>query len=197
MPSLPAQLGQKLRILFADVDAQPVPDRLAELLEALATKEKKICITAKCLSKMPCLRRSRPSAFAISLCGDLERADDLVHKMLLRHQRISVSSWLKSGLQPREYSVRRPLPHTRSLSRQCSPPAESPTPLQFRARVCPSKMTGIVKNEQHRLAETIAIPGELLAYEPPLFWFLLNRRRPTGHRHAADLLEDVPSPLLE
>jgi hypothetical protein len=42
MPALPAQLGQKLRILFADVEAQPVPDRLAELLEALATREKKI-----------------------------------------------------------------------------------------------------------------------------------------------------------
>jgi Anti-sigma factor NepR len=42
MPALPAQLGQKLRTLFADVEAQPAPDRLAELLEALATREKKI-----------------------------------------------------------------------------------------------------------------------------------------------------------
>jgi hypothetical protein len=42
MPALPAQLGQKLRILFADVEARPVPDRLAELLEALATREKKV-----------------------------------------------------------------------------------------------------------------------------------------------------------
>ena len=39
--ALPAQLGQKLRSLFADVEAQPVPDRLRELLEALAAKEKK------------------------------------------------------------------------------------------------------------------------------------------------------------
>ena len=38
--ALPAQLGQKLRSLFADVEAQPVPDRLRELLEALASKEK-------------------------------------------------------------------------------------------------------------------------------------------------------------
>ena len=38
--ALPAQLGQKLRSLFADVEAQPVPDRLRELLEALAAKEK-------------------------------------------------------------------------------------------------------------------------------------------------------------
>jgi hypothetical protein len=38
---LPAQLGHKLRTLFANVEAQPVPDRLVELLEALAAKEKK------------------------------------------------------------------------------------------------------------------------------------------------------------
>ena len=30
-----------LRSLFADVESQPVPDRLRELLEALAAKEKK------------------------------------------------------------------------------------------------------------------------------------------------------------
>jgi len=39
--ALPAQLGQKLRTLFEDVESQPVPDRLRELLEALAAKEKK------------------------------------------------------------------------------------------------------------------------------------------------------------
>ena len=40
--ALPAQLGEKLRTLFADVsESQPVPDRLRELLEALAAKEKK------------------------------------------------------------------------------------------------------------------------------------------------------------
>jgi anti-sigma factor NepR-like protein len=39
--ALPAQLGKQLRSLFADVEAQPVPDRLRELLEALAAKEKK------------------------------------------------------------------------------------------------------------------------------------------------------------
>jgi hypothetical protein len=38
--ALPAQLGQKLRNLFADVESQPVPDRLSQLLEALAAKEK-------------------------------------------------------------------------------------------------------------------------------------------------------------
>jgi hypothetical protein len=41
VPALPAQLGQKLRALFADVETQPVPDRLVELLEQLAAKEKK------------------------------------------------------------------------------------------------------------------------------------------------------------
>jgi hypothetical protein len=39
--ALPAQLGKKLRSLFADVESQPVPDRLRELLEALAAKENK------------------------------------------------------------------------------------------------------------------------------------------------------------
>lgn len=39
--ALPAQLGEKLRSLFADVESQPIPDRLRELLEALAAKEKK------------------------------------------------------------------------------------------------------------------------------------------------------------
>ena len=38
--ALPAQLGRKLRTMFADVESQPVPDRLRELLEALAAKEK-------------------------------------------------------------------------------------------------------------------------------------------------------------
>jgi hypothetical protein len=39
--ALPAHLGQKLRAMFADVETKPVPDRLVELLEALAAKEKK------------------------------------------------------------------------------------------------------------------------------------------------------------
>jgi hypothetical protein len=39
--ALPTQLGQKLRDHFAEVESQPVPDRLRELLEALAAKEKK------------------------------------------------------------------------------------------------------------------------------------------------------------
>jgi hypothetical protein len=39
--ALPAQLGSKLRNLFAEVESQPVPDRMRELLEALAAKEKK------------------------------------------------------------------------------------------------------------------------------------------------------------
>jgi hypothetical protein len=39
--ALPLHLGRKLRTLFSDVEAQPVPDRLRELLEALAAKEKK------------------------------------------------------------------------------------------------------------------------------------------------------------
>jgi hypothetical protein len=41
VPALPAQLGQKLRALFADMETQPIPDRLVELVEQLAAKEKK------------------------------------------------------------------------------------------------------------------------------------------------------------
>ena len=39
VPALPSQLGQKLRTLFADVEMQPIPGRLAKILEALAAKE--------------------------------------------------------------------------------------------------------------------------------------------------------------
>jgi Anti-sigma factor NepR len=39
--ALPAQIGQKLRTLFDEVESEPVPDRLRELIEALAAKEKK------------------------------------------------------------------------------------------------------------------------------------------------------------
>jgi Anti-sigma factor NepR len=39
--ALPEQLGHKLRTLFSDVESQPVPDRLREVLELLAAKEKK------------------------------------------------------------------------------------------------------------------------------------------------------------
>ena len=39
--ALPAQLGSQLRNLFAEVESQPVPDGMRELLEALAAKEKK------------------------------------------------------------------------------------------------------------------------------------------------------------
>ena len=37
--ALPKHLGAKLRSLFADAEAQPVPDRLLELLDELAAKE--------------------------------------------------------------------------------------------------------------------------------------------------------------
>lgn len=38
--ALPTQLGQKLRTLFEEVESEPVPDRLRELIEALEAKEK-------------------------------------------------------------------------------------------------------------------------------------------------------------
>ena len=39
--ALPTQIGQKLRTLYAEVESEPVPERLRELIEALAAKEKK------------------------------------------------------------------------------------------------------------------------------------------------------------
>jgi len=39
--ALPAQLGRKLRQIFAEAEAQPPPDRLQELMNALAAKERK------------------------------------------------------------------------------------------------------------------------------------------------------------
>ncbi len=38
---LPAQLGRKLRVVFADAQAQPMPERMQELMNALAAKERK------------------------------------------------------------------------------------------------------------------------------------------------------------
>ena len=38
--TLPSELGEKLRTLFNEVESQPIPDRLRELLEALAAREK-------------------------------------------------------------------------------------------------------------------------------------------------------------
>lgn len=79
-----AHLGQQLRELFLELVPQPLPQRLAELLEALATKDKRDPpVDAKLkddlLALIPNLR-----AFAFSLSGNHERASDLVQETLLK-----------------------------------------------------------------------------------------------------------------
>jgi hypothetical protein len=38
--ALPAQLGKQLRKMFAEAETQPAPERLVELMAALAAKER-------------------------------------------------------------------------------------------------------------------------------------------------------------
>jgi RNA polymerase sigma-70 factor (ECF subfamily) len=75
--------GQKLRELF-DGPPEPLPQRLLELLDQLAAKDKlhpqaKKPFKDALLSIIPNLR-----AFALSLCGDRDRADDLVQETVLK-----------------------------------------------------------------------------------------------------------------
>src|SRR4051794_25069745 len=79
---LSTTLGRKLRDLFTAPGS--LPRRLTELLEALAAKETKSALPKSdlknaMLALLPTLR-----AFAISLCGDYERADDLVQETILK-----------------------------------------------------------------------------------------------------------------
>jgi len=39
--ALPAQLGRKLRVVFADAESQPMPERMQQLMDALAAKDSK------------------------------------------------------------------------------------------------------------------------------------------------------------
>ena len=78
-----AYLGRKLKELY-EAPPGPLPQRLIELLEALAAKDKKhpavnASLKDALLAMIPNLR-----AFAISLCGNHERADDLVQETLLK-----------------------------------------------------------------------------------------------------------------
>jgi len=74
------QLGLKLRELF-DGLTDALPQRLIELLEQLAGKDKSHPSVNKdaLLSMIPNLR-----AFALSLCENPDRADDLVQETLLK-----------------------------------------------------------------------------------------------------------------
>jgi RNA polymerase sigma-70 factor (ECF subfamily) len=79
-----AHLGRKLRELFEVTAPEPLPPRLAELLAALAAKDRQHPPVNKkmkndLIAMMPNLR-----AFAFSLCGQHERADDLVQETLLK-----------------------------------------------------------------------------------------------------------------
>jgi RNA polymerase sigma-70 factor (ECF subfamily) len=80
-----AHLGRKLRELFDVTPPGPLPPRLVELLAALAAKEQgrpsRVSKKMKddLVALMPNLR-----AFAFSLCGHSERADDLVQDTLLK-----------------------------------------------------------------------------------------------------------------
>src|SRR5262245_52594860 len=76
-------LGRLLRELF-DAPSEPLPQRLLELLQALAAKDKQHLTVSSSLkdallSLVPNLR-----AFAYSLCGNHEWADDLVQETLLK-----------------------------------------------------------------------------------------------------------------
>jgi RNA polymerase sigma-70 factor, ECF subfamily len=80
---LHAHLGRKLREMF-EGPTGPLPQRLADLLDALAAKDnQRPTVNSKTrndlLGLVPNLR-----AFAMSLCGNHERADDLVQETLLK-----------------------------------------------------------------------------------------------------------------
>jgi RNA polymerase sigma-70 factor, ECF subfamily len=77
------ELGRKLKELF-DGPPEPLPQRLLDLLDRLAVKDKSHpqgnkLVKDSLLSTIPNLR-----GFAISLCGDRDRADDLVQETLLK-----------------------------------------------------------------------------------------------------------------
>ncbi len=82
-----ARLGQQLRAMYDDVVNQGVPDRFAELLNRLERRWEQgqalmpmdESVRKAVLGAVPSLR-----AFAISLCGNVDRADDLVQETMLR-----------------------------------------------------------------------------------------------------------------
>jgi len=77
-------LGRKLREIFDAMAPEPLPPRLTELLAELAAEDwQHSSVTKKTkndlIAMIPRLR-----AFAFSLCGEHERADDLVQETLLK-----------------------------------------------------------------------------------------------------------------
>jgi RNA polymerase sigma-70 factor, ECF subfamily len=78
-----AHLGTILRKMFDGEVPAPLPRRLVELLQALAARDKRGLPTSdlkdRLIALLPNLR-----AFAFSLCGQHDRADDLVQETLLK-----------------------------------------------------------------------------------------------------------------
>ena len=77
-----ALLGKKPREIYEETAPAPLPRRLMELLEALAAKDKPPAsekMKNALIALIPNLR-----AFAYSLCGQHERADDMVQETLLK-----------------------------------------------------------------------------------------------------------------
>jgi RNA polymerase sigma-70 factor, ECF subfamily len=114
-PEIQAHLGLKLRELFEGSAPEALPPRLVELLAALAAKEKKlptvnIGLRDAMLALIPNLR-----AFAISLCGNHEQADDLVQETLLKawghldafQEGTNLRAWLFTILRNSYFSVLR------------------------------------------------------------------------------------------
>lgn len=110
-----AHLGLKLRELFEGPAPEPLPQRLVELLAALAAKDKELpAVNAglkdAMLALIPNLR-----AFAISLCGNHEHADDLVQETLLKawghldafQEGTNLRAWLFTILRNSYFSVLR------------------------------------------------------------------------------------------
>jgi RNA polymerase sigma-70 factor, ECF subfamily len=79
-----AHLGRKLRELFEATVPEPLPPRLAELLAALAAKDGQRPPASKKMKDDLIALMPNPRAFAFSLCGQHERADDLVQETLLK-----------------------------------------------------------------------------------------------------------------
>ena len=85
-----ARIGQQLRAMYNDVVNQGVPQHLADLVRRLRRPRPGLMVDQSAMKLDPAIRdqvlATVPSlrAFAISLCGNIDRADDLVQETLLR-----------------------------------------------------------------------------------------------------------------
>jgi hypothetical protein len=117
-------LGAKLRQLF-DAPRDPLPERFIELLNALAAQKKQrppisSSFKSSLLVLIPNLR-----AFAFSLCGNHEQADDLVQETLLKNL-LLLQIWKRLAqmfidAQQREHAQHRPRLASQAWHAQTSP----------------------------------------------------------------------------